>query len=200
MKLEESAMCMANDNHPGALPRACAIWVLLTGSVISLTSAYADTESDLGVHLLPALGVPAPSDFESVVMPDGTGLPEGEGSVSFGKHIFASHCASCHGSHGKQRGNALVGGKGTLASAAPNRTVGSYWPYATTLFDYINRAMPYGSEKSLAASEVYAVTAYVLHLNDIVPGDAVLNQDNVADVNMPNRDGFHQAPDFEPFR
>lgn len=152
--------------------------------------------AEVGHHLRPALGKPAPADFESVVMPDGTGLPEGRGSVEAGRAIYESRCASCHGIDGKQAGNELVGGQGSLDTSRPLRTVGSYWPYGTTLFDYVSRAMPYDDEKSLTPDETYAVCAYVLHMNEIVAADAVLDRNALPEVTMPNRDGFFPAPEF----
>ncbi|KVH13044.1 MULTISPECIES: c-type cytochrome [Burkholderia] len=131
------------------------------------------------------------------VAPDGSGLPPGAGTVVRGGHVFADKCAMCHGAGGEGSvGDPLVGGIGSLASAKPRKTVGSYWPYATTLFDYIRRAMPYNAPQSLSADDVYAVTAYVLHLNGIVPGDARLDARTLPRVRMPNRDGF--VPDPRP--
>ena len=144
----------------------------------------------LGTGLAPALGTPAPEGFESVASPDGSGLPVGQGAAGAGKMLYAQHCAACHGAEGRQSGNELVGGQGSLGTARPLKTVGSYWPYATTLFDYIQRAMPYGNEKSLSADETYAITAWVLHLNGIVEEDAVLDGPGLAAVRMPNADGF----------
>ena len=95
-----------------------------------------------------------------MVATDGSGLPAGSGAVTKGKELYDAQCAACHGFDGRLRGNALAGGEGTLASSNALKTVGSYWPFATTLFDYIKRAMPYGNEKSLSDDEVYAVTAY----------------------------------------
>lgn len=159
-------------------------------SVVLLGVCGSGAVAELGGDLRPALGTPAPADFESVVSPDGSGLPPGSGSAVAGRGLYAQHCAACHGVDGRQGGNELVGGAGSLASPRPLKTVGSYWPYATTLFDYIDRAMPYGNEKVLAADEVYAVTAWVLHLNDIVGEDAVLDAATLTAVRMPNRDGF----------
>ncbi|MDP4004787.1 c-type cytochrome [Methylobacterium sp. NEAU K] len=125
------------------------------------------------------------------VRPDGQGLPAGAGTVAQGKVIFEQKCAACHG-EGGQGGikDRLVGGQGTLASARPVKTVGSFWPYATTLFDYIRRAMPYPAPGSLKSDETYAVTAYILDLNGIMPANATLSKDNLAQVRMPNREGF----------
>jgi S-disulfanyl-L-cysteine oxidoreductase SoxD len=125
--------------------------------------------------------------------PDGAGLPAGHGSVQEGAEIFANTCAACHGAEGKNPISPalrLVGGKGTLATAKPVQTVGSYWPYATTLFDYIRRAMPFTAPQSLAPNQVYALSAYLLWLNGVVPQDAVMNASTLPAVRMPNRGGF----------
>ncbi len=127
------------------------------------------------------------------VRADGAGLPPGQGSVQQGEALFASTCAACHGERGEKPvipSLRLVGGRGTLATPGAVQTVGSYWPYATTLFDYIRRAMPFQAPQSLTADQVYAVTAYVLRLNGIVPDGAVLDAGSLPKVQMPNRDGF----------
>lgn len=133
------------------------------------------------------------------VAPNGHGLPPGSGDVATGARLFAAKCAACHGAHGEGGlGDALVGGQGTLSSAKPKRTVGSYWPYATTLFDYIRRAMPYNAPESLSADEVYALSAFLLNQSGIVPADARLDAASLPRVAMPNRDGF--VPDPRPGR
>lgn len=125
------------------------------------------------------------------VRPDGAGLPPGAGSVADGQVIYDEQCASCHGFFGESNDYiALTGGIGTLASNSPQRTVGSKLDYATTLWDYINRAMPFPRAKTLTPDQVYAVTAYVLNLNEIVPADAVLDAKTLPQVKMPNREGF----------
>jgi len=125
------------------------------------------------------------------VRADGVGLPPGAGSVDRGRAIYEARCLSCHGANGdKGIAPRLAGGQGTLASKVPVLTVGSYWPYATTLYDYIQRAMPLDSPQSLTPDEVYAVTAYTLHLNGILQADAVLDAASLAAIRMPNRDGF----------
>jgi S-disulfanyl-L-cysteine oxidoreductase SoxD len=126
------------------------------------------------------------------VFPDGSGLPPGRATAREGRRIYEARCAACHGEKGDGSDDfhALVGGRGSLTSAQPLLTVGSYWPYATTLWDYTRRAMPYAQPGSLTTTEVYAVTAYVLHLNGIVAEDAVLDQVTLPRVRMPNRDGF----------
>ncbi|MGD9603278.1 MAG: c-type cytochrome [Gammaproteobacteria bacterium] len=131
------------------------------------------------------------------VRPDGTGLPPGSGSVADGQPIYDEQCASCHGTFGESNDYlALTGGIGSLASDSPQRTVGSKLDYATTLWDYINRAMPFPRAKTLTPDQVYAVTAYVLNLNDIVPADAVLDAKTLPEVKMPNREGYMREHGF----
>ena len=126
---------------------------------------------------------------------DGSGLPPGSGTVSHGRAVFEQQCAACHGDKGQGGvGDKLVGSQGTLATAKPVRTVGSYWPYAPTLFDYIRRAMPQNAPQSLSNDDVYAVSAYVLNLNGLLPADATLDAKSLAAIKMPNRDGFSGDP------
>jgi cytochrome c len=122
---------------------------------------------------------------------DGSNLPKGSGSVSHGRDVFAQQCASCHGDKGEGGlGDRLVGGQGTIGTPKPIRTVGSYWPYAPTLFDYIRRAMPQNAPQSLSDDDVYAVSAYVLNLNGLLQADATLDAKSLAAIKMPNRDKF----------
>ena len=131
------------------------------------------------------------------VAPDGEGLPVGRGTVQEGARVYAERCASCHGATGVEGPNPkLVGGQGALASAHPLKTVGSYWPYATTLFDYIYRAMPFVAPQSLTPDQVYAVTAWILFQNGLLEKDAVLDRETIPEVRMLNRDGF--VPDPRP--
>ncbi len=126
--------------------------------------------------------------------PDGAGLPPGSGTPKQGAEVYATKCLACHGSEGANGLNdRLVGGHGTLTSAAPVKTIGSYWPYATTLFDYVRRAMPYPAPHSLSDAEAYAVTAYLLHLNGIIGADEVMDAGSLPRVKMPNRAGFRSA-------
>lgn len=126
------------------------------------------------------------------VRPDGQGLPEGSGSVSVGEGLYEAQCASCHGLFGEGEGRwpVLAGGAGTLMDDRPQKTVGSYWPYASTLWDYTRRAMPFPAPQSLSVDETYAITAYVLYLNELVDEDFVLTKENFLTVEMPNADGF----------
>ena len=130
------------------------------------------------------------------VFPDGSGLPHGRATAREGRPIYAQRCAACHGDKGQGNNDfpALAGGVGSLRSGTPLLSVGSYWPYATTLWDYTRRAMPYPQPGSLTTQEVYAVTAYVLYLNGIVAEDSVLDQGTLPKVRMPNRDGFVSDP------
>ncbi len=134
------------------------------------------------------------------VRPDGKGLPEGSGTVAHGKVVYDENCEACHGPNG-QGGikDRLVGGQGTLASANPVKTVGSFWPYATTLYDYIHRAMPYPAPGSLSADDTYAVTAYILSLNGLLPADVNLDKETLPKIKMPNRDGFIPDPEWRKF-
>lgn len=125
------------------------------------------------------------------ILTDGQNLPQGSGTAAHGRELFAAKCAMCHGAEGEGgMADRLVGGAGTLGSRKPVKTVGSYWPYATTLFDYIRRAMPLNAPQSLANDEIYALSAYILSLNEIVPKDATLDAKSLAQVKMPNRDHF----------
>ena len=122
--------------------------------------------------------------------PDGQGLPAGKGSVSQGAEIYSDQCAACHGTFGEGEGRYPKLAGGDLSGDRPEPTVGTYWPFATTLFDYINRAMPFPSPHQLTADQVYAMTAYVLNLNNIVNSDFVADRDSLPKVKMPHRDAF----------
>ncbi len=133
------------------------------------------------------------------VGPDGEGLPAGRGTALQGEELYLGKCAACHGEFGEGVGrySPVAGGVGSITTDSPERTVGSYWPYATTLWDYIYRTMPFGDSQSLNADQVYALTAYILSLSDIVDETTVLDEDNLARVPMPNRNGF-VFPDPRP--
>ncbi|MCZ6712143.1 MAG: cytochrome c [Gammaproteobacteria bacterium] len=125
------------------------------------------------------------------VMPDGEGLPSGSGNAVAGLSVYAANCLACHGEKGEGGVNdTLVGGHGSLTSDRPQKTIGSYWPYATTLFDYVRRAMPYQTPGSLGNDELYAVTAYLFYLNGIIEENKVLNAETLPEIKMPNRDNF----------
>jgi len=143
----------------------------------------------------PGLGVPATAaQVESAdvsIGPDGAELPPGSGTPAQGEAIFNTKCIACHGPQGSGTVNdQLVGGQGTLTSTTPIKTIGSYWPYATTVFDYVRRAMPYPMPHSLSDQEVYALTAYLLSLNGVIAKDAVMDAKTLPQVKMPNRGNF----------
>jgi mono/diheme cytochrome c family protein len=136
-------------------------------------------------------------DLGIAIAPDGSGLPEGSGTVAAGRDVFMARCARCHGDKGQgDIGPRLVGGQGTLATARPIKTVGSFWPYSTTVWDYINRAMPFDQPGLLKPPEVYAVVAYIFNLNGIIGANEVMDAKSLPKVKMPNRDGF--VPDPRP--
>jgi cytochrome c len=129
--------------------------------------------------------------IDYAILPNGDGLPEGAGTAAGGAKIYRQYCFSCHGEGGTGGANdALAGGHGSLTSTRPQKTVGSFWPYATTVFDYVRRAMPLTSPGILSNDELYAVTAYILYLNDIVDENHAINAETLPRVKMPNRDNF----------
>jgi cytochrome c len=143
----------------------------------------------------PALGTPVGAAeiarWDISIPPSGAGLPPGSGSPRQGLQVYEQKCLACHGAKGVGKpADPLAGGTGSLAGKTPLRTVGSYWPYATTLFDYVRRAMPITNPLSLTNDELYAVTAYVLSINSIIGEDAVMNAQSLPQVKMPNREGF----------
>jgi len=155
----------------------------------------------IGVAQSPTYGVgraPTPLELKAIdieVTPDGKGLVPGRGTAAAGKDVYARRCETCHGPTGKEGPqDALAGGQGSLSSSTPQKTVGSYWPYATTLWDYINRAMPFDHPSTLTADEVYATTAYVLFLNGLVGERDVIDEKTLPQVKMPNRNGFTSDP------
>jgi cytochrome c len=165
--------------------------VLLTFA-LSLGACAADAE-DFGAPV-----APAELARYAAIPPSGVGLPHGRGEVEQGRAIYADRCAACHGDHlqgvKETGGVALIGGRGTLASPRPLKTVESYWPYATTLFDYVRRAMPFNAPGSLTDDEVYAVSAYILASGHVIAPDATLDETSLPKVEMPNRLGFYRDP------
>lgn len=133
------------------------------------------------------------------VRPDGVGAPKGSGNAIDGEEIYVNRCASCHGDFGEgvDRWPALVGGDGTLASHDPEKTTGSYWPYASTIFDYVYRSMPFGEAQTLTHDETYKIVAYLLNVNEIIDEDFVLSEKNIGKIKMPNASGF-SLPDPRP--
>jgi cytochrome c len=159
------------------------------------------------------LGRPATPDeiaaWDIDVRPDGLGLPEGTGTVAAGEELFIERCSSCHGEFGEAVGRwpVLAGGHESLRSERPEKTIGSYWPYLSTAYDYIRRAMPFGDAGSLTADETYAIVAYLLYVNDVVDEDFELSRENFVSVRLPNEPNFidddrlaepHYAPGFVP--
>ncbi len=181
---------------PKAVVAAAAIGALLTWRLVADAQTY---PSHYGFGQ-PATQAEIESWNDDVRGEDGKGLPPGHGSVADGQNFYEAKCAMCHGDFGE--GNArypvLAGGNGTLTSARPVKTVGSYWPYAPTLYDYIRRAMPFNAPGSLTNDQVYAIAAYVLNLNNLFPSNGVLDAKSLAAIKMPNRHGFineHLVPD-----
>ena len=172
---------------------------ILVGVAVSLALTTLARAADNGPFGIGHVATPAQiAGWDIDVRADGQGLPPGHGSVREGEKIFAETCAACHGANGEVKpADRLVGGFGTLATSKPVRTVGSYWPYASTLFDYIRRAMPFKAPQSLTADQVYAVSAYILYLNNIITEDTVLDATSLPRVEMPNRNGF-TSPDPRP--
>jgi len=165
-----------------------AVFLLLTIALQSVAAHSASTTSyDIG---RPA--TQAEIQFWDIdISPNGDGLPPGQGTVKEGAIIYAKVCASCHGATGIEGPMPkLIGGHGTLATDHPVKTVGSYWPFATTLFDYINRAMPFTAPQSLTPQHVYAVVAWILFRNGIIEESTILNAQTLPTITMPNRQGF----------
>jgi cytochrome c len=133
--------------------------------------------------------------WDIAIGPDGKELPAGQGTAASGKKVYMEKCAECHGATGKEGPqDVLVGGKGTLNTDKPLKTIGSYWPYATTIWDFTYRTMPFTKPGSLTADETYAVTAYMLHLNGIIGENDVIDAKTLPQVKMPNRAGFVADP------
>jgi len=131
----------------------------------------------------------AAADF--AILPNGDGLPEGSGTAAVGATVYQQYCFACHGEKGTGGINdTLAGGHGSLTSDRPRKTVGSFWPYATTVFDYVRRAMPLQTPGVLSNDELYAVTAYLLYVNDVISEDDEINAETLPEVRMPNRDNF----------
>ncbi|MBS0569532.1 MAG: c-type cytochrome [Proteobacteria bacterium] len=167
----------------------CAVFAALCGAGLAQAAGAPDYRLGRAATAQEIAG------WDIDVRPDGAGLPPGSGSVADGEKVYEAHCSACHGTFGDSNEYiALAGGVGSLKTDAPVRTVGSKLNAATTLFDYINRAMPFPHSKSLTPGEVYAVTAYVLNLNDIVPADFVADRASLPAVKMPNRDGYEPFP------
>lgn len=160
---------------------------LVIGFALAATPAFAVETPMLGKPIAPADLAP----WDRSIGPDGAGLPPGKGTPAQGQKIFTEKCQYCHNEQGKGGpADRLVGGQGSLTTDTPVKTVGSYWPYATTLFDYIRRAMPLNNPQSLSDQEVYAVAAYILSLNKVIGPKDVLDAKTLPKVKMPNHDNF----------
>jgi hypothetical protein len=184
-------MAIARNRSRRVAPHAAVL-----GAVAALVAMPAPTFGQ-SLHVGRA---PTPAGLKAIdieVTPDGKGLPPGSGTAAAGRDIYTRRCETCHSATGKDGPqDVLVGGQGSLATSRPLKTVGSYWPYATTLWDYINRAMPFDHPSTMTASEVYSTTAYLLFMNGIVGEQDVLNETTLPQVKMPNRNGF--VPDPRP--
>jgi cytochrome c len=164
-----------------------ALAIVLGGCATARPISGAVEGPNLGREATPA----QVAGWDISVGPDGVGLPPGRGTPAAGARVYEQKCQVCHGAKGAgQPNDRLVGGHGTLASKAPVRTVGSYWPYATTIFDYVRRSMPYLQSQSLGNDEVYAVTAYLLNLNGIIGDNDEMNAQTLPKVKMPNQPNF----------
>jgi S-disulfanyl-L-cysteine oxidoreductase SoxD len=168
--------------------------VAMCGVAACANSPLAERDSTLSAtpRGKPLTGAQSAALFQTIY-PNGTGLPPGRGTVAQGRELYAQRCAVCHGKDGIGASAEELGqGTGALTSASPDKTIGLYWPYATTLFDFIRRAMPMNAPQSLTDDEVYALTAYLLRLNGIDWGSDVLTSHTLPSVKMPNREGFIQ--------
>ena len=162
--------------------------LIAAAALLALSSAAFAQSPDLGKPISPEDLAP----WDISIGPDGAGLPPGSGTAKQGEAVFTAKCQACHGAKGAgQPNDRLVGGQGSLpGDKPPIKTVGSFWPYATTMFDYVRRAMPYNESKTLSPDEIYAVVAYVLNLNGVIGDTDVINAQTLPNVKMPNRDGF----------
>jgi S-disulfanyl-L-cysteine oxidoreductase SoxD len=175
-------------------PRRRAALVFTVAAMVTIAGARAAETQTRGFGFGKPASASEIAGWDIDVRPDGSGLPPGSGSVEQGQVIYDEKCANCHGTFGESNSYLqLAGGVGSLGSQQPVRTTGSKLNHATTLWDYIRRAMPFTTPQTLSPDEVYALTAYVLNLNDIVPAGTVLDRDSLPKVRMPNRDGFTTA-------
>lgn len=161
--------------------RLCALWLLAAAATAMATET-------------PTLGVPLDAEQRAAlprtVWPDGRGLPPGSGSVTAGRQIYDAKCRHCHGSEGRGGPGGHLIGDGALAGSDPDPAVNTYWPFATTLWDWTHRSMPMDAPGSLSVDDTYAVTAFLLHLSGLIGADAVLDEHSLPKLRMPNREGF----------
>lgn len=170
--------------------------VLLAGSLVALAAAAPASAGTFNFGTTPSAAEIAAIDIDA--MPDGRGLPAGSGTPSIGEKVYAEKCAACHGDKlqgvGATGGAALIGGRGSIGTPKTKKTVESFWPYASTLFDYVRRAMPFNEPGSLNNDEIYAVSAYILSKGNIIGKNDAMNAKTLPKVNMPNKDGFIADP------
>lgn len=175
---------MSMPEYPGS--RFAILAALILVNTVCVTAAFAG-----GPKLGRELSGEQMAALPKTIYPDGAGLPEGSGTVARGESIYGAQCITCHGPQGRgATADELAGGKMALDSEWPDKNIGTYWPYATILFDFVRRSMPMHAPASLSNNDVYAVSAYLLYLNGIVGADAVMNADTLSQIEMPNRDGF----------
>ena len=168
----------------------------VAGLVVVLLVASGETQ-----QAQPSLGLGRPPTaaeiqaWDIAIGPDGKELPSGQGTAREGATLYREKCSMCHGENGSEGPqDVLVGGQGSLEAAKPVRTIGSFWPYVTTIYDYVWRAMPFYAPGSLAPDEVYSLTAYLLYLNGIIGENDAINAKTLPQIRMPNRDGFRPDP------
>ncbi len=182
-----------------ALALAAGVWAIYRIAMTPNSASLPEPNKQTAIAAKPLnIGRAAtPSEiagWDIAIRPDGKGLPPGKGSVKAGETLYMAQCAACHGEFGESAGRwpLISGGNGTLASHDPVKSVGSYWPYASTLMDYIRRSMPFGNAQSLTNDELYAITAYVLYLNDIIKDENFeLNDKNFTTIKLPNESNFY---------
>ncbi|MDC3294101.1 cytochrome c [Alphaproteobacteria bacterium] len=170
---------------------------VVAGFAMVLSGTATAAERPFGLGTLATAEQIAGWDID--VRPDGKGAPIGSGTASDGEEIYAERCAACHGDFGEgvDRWPILAGGLGSLATDDPVKTVGSYWPYASTVYDYVYRAMPFGEAQSLTHDETYQVVAYILNMSDVIDDEFILSNETIGSVKMPNQNGF-MLPDPRP--
>lgn len=170
---------------------------VFAGFAIALSGTAIAAERPFGLGTLATAEQIAGWDID--VRPDGKGAPIGSGTAADGEEVYAERCAGCHGDFGEgvDRWPILAGGLGSLVTADPVKTVGSYWPYASTVYDYVYRAMPFGEAQSLTHDETYQVVAYILNMSDVIDDEFVLSNETIGSVKMPNQSGF-MLPDPRP--
>lgn len=205
-----SSMCsvMRFPSLQVARSRFCVFGRSRRRSVLGILSALVLSSSTFALPSSALLGLGRTPTAEEVqawdiaIGPDGKELPPGQGTAGEGARLYREKCAACHGEKGTEGPrDILVGGQGSLTTDKPVRTIGSFWPYATTIYDYVNRAMPFTAPGSLQPHEVYALTAYLLYLNGIIGESDIISAETLPQIQMPNRNGFRADPrPEEPFR